>query len=148
MPDFSLQFVVGKQFPDVVIPLIDAAKSSIKIIVFDWRWYPSEPGNPAQLFNQAIARSLKRGVDVAAIVNHEDIKRTLETLGVKVKKLPTKNLVHVKLMIIDNQVAILGSHNYTQSAFTLNFELSVALFNPPEIGRLISFFDNLWHGNA
>jgi phosphatidylserine/phosphatidylglycerophosphate/cardiolipin synthase-like enzyme len=51
-------------------------------------------------------------------------------------------------MLLDNETAILGSHNYTQSAFTMNLELSVVLFRPPEIGRLILFFDNLWNGNA
>ena len=111
----------------MVIPLIDKAVNSIKIVVFDWRWYMNDPGNPCQLFNQSIVRAKNRGVKIKVISNIPDIVVRLNALGIEAKKLLTPNLVHVKMMIIDEEVMIIGSHNYTQNAFTMNYELSVIL---------------------
>ncbi len=139
-----MEFLIGKQFPARVIPLIDQAKISIEIIVFDWRWYPQEIGSSVQLFNQAIARAAKRGVKIRAIVNNDEIVRVLKSVGCEAKKLASKNLVHCKLMLIDDIILILGSHNYTQSAFYMNFELSVVLYDPENIGDVKTFFENLY----
>ena len=65
--------IIGKEFPDKVIPLIDNAKYTIDIVVFDWRWYPQDPGASVQLFNQSIVRSVRRGVKVRAIANRNQI---------------------------------------------------------------------------
>jgi len=47
-------------------------------------------------------------------------------------------------MIIDGKLAILGSHNYTMSAFTKNLELSVVLDDEETLGILGEYFKDLW----
>ena len=47
-------------------------------------------------------------------------------------------------MIIDNEIAILGSHNYTMSAFTINYEVSVIIQDKEVVNRLKTYFENLW----
>lgn len=139
-----MEAIIGKQFPKVVIPLIENAKSSIKVVVFDWRWYPNDPANPVQLFNQAIVRAVRRGVRVEAVANSEEIINTLKSVGCQAKKLLSKNLVHAKLMVIDEKIVIIGSHNYTQSAFSMNHEIS-AMFGDCETAKqFLQFFDSLW----
>ena len=144
VPDFSkteIAPIIGSQFPKVVIPKIDNAKKSIKIVVFDWRWYPNDIGNPCQLFNQSIVRALHRGVQVDVITNNSEILSTLKEVGAQAKKLITKNLVHAKLMIIDDSLVIIGSHNYTQSAFTTNYEIS-AMYDDEKSAKSFAFFFN------
>ncbi len=136
--------IIGREFPKKVIPLIDQAKTSIDIIVFDWRWYPQDPGAAAQLFNQTIVRAVRRGVKVRVIANNDEIINILKQVGCEAKKLLTKSLVHCKIMIIDNEIAITGSHNYTQAAFQMNLELSTILRGREEIKRIIEFFNNLY----
>ena len=136
--------VIGKEFPEKVIPLIEEAKTSIKIVVFDWRWYPNDPGNPVQLFNQALVRAVRRGVDIKAISNMQDIVSVANSVGIKVRKLATKNLIHAKMMIIDNEILILGSHNYTQSAFTMNQEVSIIIKGREYLERFCKFFEHLY----
>lgn len=138
------QILIGKEFPQQVIPLIDLAKKSIEIIVFDWRWYSDDPGAACQLFNQAIVRAVRRGVTVRAIVNNDLILKTLKSVGVYAKKLVTKFLVHCKIMIIDSEVLIVGSHNYTLPAFTLNYEMSVILHDADSALVAQNFFNNLF----
>jgi len=136
--------IIGKQFPEKVIPLIEQAKTSIDIVVFDWRWYPQDPGASVQLFNQAIVRAVRRGVKVRVIANNDEIVNVLKQVGCEAKKLLTAKLVHPKMMIIDNETAITGSHNYTQSAFQMNYEISMILHGREEIENLIEFFNNLF----
>jgi len=140
----NVEFIISKEFPKKVIPLIDNAKFSIDIIVYDWRWYPHEPSNPVQLFNQAIIRAVRRGVNVRAITYPDDTLAELKFLGVSTRKLTQKNLIHCKLMIIDSEIAILGSHNYTLSAFQSNFEVSVIIKGRDAIQRLIDFYNNIY----
>lgn len=139
-----MDVIIGSQFPKKVIPLINSALHSIRIVVFDWRWYPNDPANPVSLFNQAIVRAVRRGVKVEAVVNSDIIVATLKSVGVIAKKLSTKNLVHAKLLIFDDISVVIGSHNYSQNAFTTNFEVSVYIdyFNGVDV--LIKFFNSLW----
>jgi len=139
-----MQAIIGKQYPKIVIPKIDEAKKSIDIIMFDWRWYPNDPGASVQLFNQSLVRAGRRGVNVRAITNFGDIVKTLEKVGVKAKKLRSKNLVHAKIIIIDESIVIIGSHNFTQNAFNMNFEISCMFENSDNAKEYLQYFNNLW----
>lgn len=139
-----IQTIIGNKFPDAVIPLIDEARVSLDAIVFDWRWYPQDPGAVVQLFNQAIVRAVRRGVRVRAIANNDQIIKTLSEVGCQAKRLKIQNLVHCKLMVIDAGIAIAGSHNYTQSAFETNLELSAIFDDPQAVKECVDFFNNLW----
>lgn len=139
-----MESIIGKNYPRQVIPLIDKAKHSIKIVVFDWRWYANEPSNPCQLFNASIVRASKRGVRVQACVNSEAIKTPLENNNIEVRIPISKNLMHTKMMIIDDNILIVGSHNFSLSAFTLNFETSVIIRDSDEIKKFSDFFLSLW----
>lgn len=140
-----MQSIIGKEYPTKVIPLIDAAKQSIKIIVFDWRWYPNEPANPAQLFNQSIIRAKKRGVDVKVISNVQDVIAVLKSQGCEAKRPATSRLIHAKMILIDDKILVMGSHNFTQSAFTMNYEISLILEDEKPLDNFIDFFNNLFN---
>jgi len=139
-----IDVIIGKEFAQKVIPLIDEAKSEIKIVVFDWRWYPNDPASPVQLFNQAIVRAKGRGLDIKVITNIQDIVSILNQQRIEAKKLTTPNLIHCKFMVIDNEILVIGSHNYTQNAFTTNYEVSVIIKDAEICNRLISFFNTLF----
>jgi phosphatidylserine/phosphatidylglycerophosphate/cardiolipin synthase-like enzyme len=136
--------VFGSEFPKKVIPLIQEAKQSIKIIVFDWRWYPNDIGCTAQIFNREILAAAARGADLRVITNVHDVARVLREQGVKVSRPENKRLIHCKLMIIDEKHLVIGSHNYTQNAFTANHEASVIIRNCPDISKFIYFFNSLF----
>lgn len=139
-----IKVLSGRQFPVTVIPLIEKAKNSIDIIVFDWRWYGADPGASVQLFNQAIHRSVKRKVKVRALVNSAGLVNFLKREGIHGKHVICQKLMHCKMMIIDGKTVITGSHNYTKSAFHLNIELSVLIEDDPSIPEFIQFYNNIW----
>jgi phosphatidylserine/phosphatidylglycerophosphate/cardiolipin synthase-like enzyme len=139
-----MQTIIGKNYPRQVIPLIESAVKSIKIVVFDWRWYENDPANPCQLFNASIVRAKKRGVQVQACVNSNAIKTPLTLNNIDVRIPISKNLIHTKFIIIDDKILVMGSHNFSQSAFTINFETSVIIDDPLQIQEFVSFFNSIW----
>jgi phosphatidylserine/phosphatidylglycerophosphate/cardiolipin synthase-like enzyme len=69
--------------------------------------------------------------------------RTLRRFGVKVRK--QKNLrVHAKLLIADENRALLGSMNIDRSAFDLRRELGVTTGDAEVVARLKQIFDADW----
>lgn len=137
--------IIGKQFPVKVVPLIEQAKKSIKIVVFDWRWYPNNPSHPVQRFSQAIIQAKRRGLEVKVIANSLGIVNILKQQGCDAKKPLTPKLIHSKIIIIDEEILIIGSHNYTQSAFTMNHEASIVVKGQENLKGFIKYFNNLYN---
>lgn len=136
--------IISKDFPNVVIPLIDSADDNIDIVVFDWRFYKNDPANPVSLFNQAIARACARGVTVRCLVQNDGVVDNLKKLGCYARKLESKKILHTKLLIIDRVRIIIGSHNYTQHAFSSNHEASIFVVMKDENNGLVQYFNNLF----
>src|ERR1035437_8655672 len=136
--------IIGSQFPTAVFSLIDGATKSIKVVVFDWRWYPSDPGASVQIFNQSFVRAVRRGVSLRVICNNGEIFKYLTELGAECRKTLSSNLVHAKLLIIDDKFLVIGSHNYTQHAFTMNREISLLTDAPETFPIFDKFFETLW----
>ena len=138
------EILISGEFSKKMIPLIKKAKRSIDIIVFDWGWYADEMGEQIQIFNNAIFNANKHGVKVRALVQKRLVKVILESLGIESKVLHSKYLLHIKLMIIDGEIAVLGSHNYTKNAFNLNYEVSVIIKDSKSLDRLKEYFKNIY----
>jgi cardiolipin synthase A/B len=85
----------------------------------------------------------KHGISEWDILDTFASLRTLRRFGVKVHK--QKNLrVHAKLLIADNQFALVGSMNIDRSAFDLRRELGIEIDDPEVVARLKEVFDNDW----
>ncbi len=71
-------------------------------------------------------------------------KRPRSQYGLRVKVAPANQLVHVKLYIVDKQVAFSGSANLTYSGMSRNIErLEVKTF-PEEVKQEVNTFAALW----
>lgn len=134
----------GKQYVSKVCPAIDAVLEEIRIIIFDWRVDKNEGVSEIELFNQAIYKAVKRGVKVRAIVNSEKVKDVVSKFGVEARVITSEKLMHTKLLILDRFHIVLGSHNFTQSAFSANHELSVYFVVQDFENPYIEYFERLW----
>lgn len=138
-----IQCLIGREYPEIVTELIANAQMSVDILVYDWRWYANDLNASIQKFNRALVQATTRGVDVRALVNNNIMPQILNLSKLKVTRVGTKNLMHVKLVIIDKKVAVLGSHNLTKRAFEINHEVSLVIDDPLVIDRLLNYFHNL-----
>lgn len=136
--------IIGKEFAGKVVPLIKDAKKNIDIIVYDWRFYPDQIGSEIQRFNHAIITANRKHIKIRGVTNSFTTISIFKKLNVEMRKPFTKGLMHTKLLLIDNKIAVLGSHNYTMNAFTINKEVSVIIDEKETVDRLQKYFNNLW----
>ncbi len=87
----------------------------------------------------------RKGVEVKAVVQKSLITEILRRENVKVRKIQSGRVLHTKLMIIDDKIAILGSHNYTMNAFNINYEVSVILYDLEIVKELKGYFTNFFY---
>ena len=137
--------IIGREYPQVLIPLIEQAQHSIEILVFDWRWYANEPNSSVQKFNQSILQASQRGVKVRALVNNNIMPTILQLQNLSVKRVGTRSMMHVKMIIIDQKVLVSGSHNFSKNAFEFNHEVSMLVEDSEIISRCRKYFDMLCH---
>ena len=141
---FMSQILIGREYPDIVTDLIRQSKKYIKIVVYDWRWYPDQIGSKNQIFNYEIIRAKQRGVPVFVVINSRHLDRMLKEHDIEVKQLSTKRTIHVKLIIIDGEVVVIGSHNFTKNAFEINFEISAVIHDQEAVKKCEDFFNQLF----
>jgi cardiolipin synthase A/B len=85
----------------------------------------------------------RRGISDWDVLDTFASLRTLRRFGVKVRK--QKNLrVHAKLLIVDNERAVIGSMNIDRSAFDLRRELGITITDPAAVARLKATFRADW----
>ncbi|MBV8928518.1 MAG: cardiolipin synthase, partial [Mycobacteriaceae bacterium] len=85
----------------------------------------------------------RHGISELDVLDTFSSLRTLGRLGVKVHK--QKNLrVHAKLLIADDQHALLGSINIDRRAFDRRRELGITMSDRDVVARLKAVFDSDW----
>ena len=60
------KIIIGREFPKEATKLIKSAKHNIKILIYDWRWYPTEIASRIQQFNNSVVHASNTGVSVSA----------------------------------------------------------------------------------
>jgi len=53
-------------------------------------------------------------------------------------------LLHSKVLVVDDQTCVVGSHNWTRAGFTRTHELSVIVENATVAAAFRKRFDLLW----
>lgn len=136
--------VAGNEFAAVVAGIVKDTRRCLDIVVFDWRWFPFTRGPHITAFNQAIQEALQRGIKIRCIAQQKGLIDDLRKMGIDARKIYHRGLMHTKLIISDNEIVVLGSHNLTQAAFASNFELSVVLDLHDAAADFTRYFNQLY----
>ncbi|KZC11861.1 PREDICTED: mitochondrial cardiolipin hydrolase [Dufourea novaeangliae] len=103
-----------------------------------------------QLLSKAIVNAHKRGVIVNIILDRRmactDSSQTalFHGNGIAVRMQELDVLMHHKFVIVDNEIVITGSVNWTMSAFFGNFENILVTNQPSIVLPFVEEFDKLW----
>lgn len=141
---FKTQLVVGKAYFKSAYNLIDGAKRSIDVIMYEWKWYENDPSSNVQRLNQAIVRAVRRGVQVRALVNEGRQAELLRSLGINARTNLASVVMHTKALIVDNEHVLMGSHNFTEKAMTSNIETSIYTRDAEHATQLSAYMVSLW----
>lgn len=147
--------VVGSSFFDKAAHLIDNARESISICIFTARYYRGQSRNPINSLFNALRRAANRGVNVKILLNQNfsdsqaDLHNRFIAQYFKAKNFQAamggkSTRIHAKLILIDNHITIIGSHNYSARAHKSNFETSVIIRSPEITLAFMNEFERLW----
>lgn len=125
---------------DKIISALNDAKVSIDIAM---AWFTSDAFLPILL------KKKKEGLRIRIILNDDGVNKTkgckLEEFEVKMLRGKSGGIMHNKLCIIDNQIVITGSYNWSENAEKRNVE-NVAIIGKNEIATQASIeFQRLWN---
>ena len=134
---------------------IQNARESVHLIMYLFLVYDFAQAYPNQLLEELI-QAHKRGVEVNVLLDYpqpqhleaagprnQQAYERLKQAGINVRFDSGKATVHNKLLIIDRQTIILGSHNYTLAGLRYNYETSILLKDKAKAERLIEYFNKI-----
>ena len=140
-------FVLPEDGPEALIDELDAARTSISIEVY----LLTDDSVLSALF-----RGRDRGVTVRVLLEKDpyggsnqqpEIFETLTEGGIQVRwNTAATRFSHVKLIVIDQQVAMIMNLNLTYSALTRNRELAVITTDPAQVEHASRIFESDWKG--
>jgi phosphatidylserine/phosphatidylglycerophosphate/cardiolipin synthase-like enzyme len=134
--------------------MILEAKTSIHVMMFEMRYYDEHPNSPSNLLIKALIDAKKRGVKAEVILEvREDKDRTTEANRHTGKMLsegkveviydPLFKTTHTKCMVVDEELTLLGSTNWTYHALTNNNELSLLIRSKELAKSLLDYFNRV-----
>jgi cardiolipin synthase len=140
-------YVLPEDGPAPLIQELDAANSSISIEIY----LLTDDDVLSALF-----RARDRGVTVRVLLEKDpyggsnqqpQIFNTLSEGGIEVRwNSAAKRFSHIKLIVIDQRVALIMNLNLTYSALNRNRELAVITTDPALVEHAARIFENDWQG--
>ncbi len=111
---------------------------------------------PPPLAMRSLELACRRGIDVRILVPQcSDLRpvdyarfdyfKDLIEMGCKVLRYPDR-MVHAKIGVVDDIVALVGSANFDVRSFFLNYELSVLIHDKQTICQVSDWYEDLAHG--
>ena len=152
LPAEDVQLVIDAQYFKVAKKMIQEAKHSIQVMMFEMGYYDQHPSTPSNLLVKDLIDAKKRGLKVEVILEvREGEDRTtkrnrhtgkvLAEGGVEVTYDPLFKTTHAKFMVVDRQLTLLGSTNWTYYALASNHEASV-LIRSKEVAQALKDYFN------
>jgi cardiolipin synthase len=147
--------VKDNEYTDQALALIHQAKTCINISTFKVERTDKPRGRKIETIFQALLEKVKQGVKVRLLINWHDDKKSiaktnlsagnfLRSQGIEVRHLKNNRCCHAKIFSVDNEKALVGSHNLSVRSLESNFEVSFLLNEPECIAKLNSVFEHTW----
>lgn len=152
LPAEDVQLVTDAQYFEVARKMIQEAKSSIRVMMFEMGYYEKYPNSPSNLLIKELVEARKRGVRVEVILEtregedrttkrNRQVGKILSDGGVEVTYDPLFKTMHAKTLVADEQWCLVGSTNWVFTSLTSNNEVSV-LIKSKEVARALTDYFN------
>lgn len=155
LPVEGIEVITDRQYEQVVGDAFTRARSSIRMMMFEARYYDRHLNSPTNALIEELIAADRRGVDVKVILERRKENDRVSTGnlktgtllskgGVEVMYDPLTTTTHSKLLIIDGEVSVVGSTNWTYNALEKNHEVSVLIRSPQVARTLQDYFQDVW----
>ena len=154
LPAEDVQLVTDAQYFQVAKKLIQEARSSIQVMMFEMGYYDRNPNTPSNLLIRELINAKKRGVKVEVLLEvregddraskrNRHTGKILSDGGVEVIYDSLSKTTHAKCMVVDGRIILLGSTNWTYYALTNNHEVSILIRSKEVAGALVDYFNQV-----
>ena len=162
---FALQADIENISPDQYLQTtlneLTQAKESIYVVMYLVSADPTEPNSQVSQLLKALVDAKQRGVQVKVILDQNldftDESRQdqiyqnknqatfeyLRTNGIEVFYDTAETYTHAKAIVIDHEISIIGSTNWSKAALTKNNEVNVLISSKEYAQNLIQQFDQI-----
>lgn len=134
-------FSPGDDCENAIVSSIRNAKHSVKICVFTI----SE-----NVISDAVVKAHKKGISVKIITDNDKLNdmgsdiRMLSKAGIRIRIDQSSSHMHHKFCVVDKEVLLTGSYNWTKSAADRNQENILVTEDPKMVKSYLSEFEKLW----
>lgn len=127
-----------------IINLVNSANKSIHVLIYSFT---------LDSIGYALIDAYRRGVDVRVVFEKNEVKEysvywMLKEAGVPVRNDTNPNLMHNKVMIIDSEIVVTGSYNWSVSAEERNDENIIIIRSRKIAGEYERKFEETWMKSA
>lgn len=150
----DIERIDDREYFPAVRKLIREAKESIHIVMYMATYTPNKPNSPSNQLLEELVAAHKKGVKVRVVLDQEKLYSDknhyndpvyffLKSSGIRVDYEELYTRTHPKLIIIDGKITVIGSHNWSDSAFKKNRETSVVIKSPEISREYIEWFNRI-----
>jgi len=151
----SLQLLFGRQYLSELPALMESATTHLRVAQYVAQVQGRSAKDSSLVLVNKLWAKRRDGVEVRLLLNRHGLQRRvvvqnqtvaqyLAGVGVRVCYPVPDVLLHGKLVVIDERLAVVGSHNWTAAALEDNWEISVVVDDPAIVLLLAQHFDVLW----
>jgi len=150
-----VRFLIDEEYRNMLPQAIAGARREIRIMMYRIQRKLGKGMTEENLFLDAIKDKIRRGVKVWLIIDYyprpgmaykENLYTALIMMdhGMYARYLKNSRVCHAKAVMIDKEIAIVGSHNWTTNSLKRNLEVSIMVKDKEEVSRLVEEFDKLY----
>lgn len=138
-----------------IIPSVSAAQRYIFISTFKAEWKANQNCQQLGVFWETILKKAHADVRINLLLNfHLSKARIAKSNALLAKKLfhhnidirylPANRCVHAKIILIDDKMAALGSHNLSTASHCRNFEMSYFTESRATVNAIKEICSKIW----
>lgn len=143
LPAEGVAAINNREYAQAVRKVIQGAKSSLCIMLYQVRYYPEYPQTVTNDFSEDLIAAAQRGVDVRITIDtgdwnpseknpvNLDFADRISTAGVKIWEDSPRDVSHQKVIVADDSLTIVASHNWLFYSVANNNEVAVVIDSKP-----------------
>ncbi|MBN2364050.1 hypothetical protein JXL83_07955 [candidate division WOR-3 bacterium] len=146
--------MANRDYYPILHEILQNAENEILIIMYQARTYPAHPDGVNELLYQDLFDAVSRGVRVEIILDASswNLGSTFQNLqlaellregGVQVLWDPPDVTSHDKLLLVDDEIVVVGSTNWSYYALARNNEISVMIRSSDFYREVRSYYDKI-----
>lgn len=150
----SIKAINDREYYPAVKRAFSEAEDSIHIALYGAKYYAGDSRKDNTQVNSLIdslAEAVERGVKVKVLFDEEwegvvETAIHLKSLGIDAKFDSEDVRTHAKFIVIDGELVIIGSTNWSYHALQKNHEANVLIKNEELARQYEDYFEDLWDG--